>query len=85
MDKLEFILENSVAIKRLDYHNGKSIIIYRFGEISDYYGLDKRNRKVLLGRYHHDTHILDVNTRFCDPRDSTLRACIMSYLLGKNK
>lgn len=83
MEKLEFILENPVAIKKLDYHCGKSVVIYKVHGYSDYYGITSLGQRILLGRYNHKTHVLDVNTKFCNPKDSTLRACIMSFLLPK--
>ena len=81
MEKIEFILEGDVAIKRMNYNNGKSIVIYKINGFSDYYGINRKKKKVLLGRYNHKTHILDINTQYCNPKDSTLRACIMEFLL----
>ena len=80
MEKIEFILENPVAIKKLDYHCGKSVVIYKVHGNSDYYGITSLGQRILIGRYNHKTHVLNVNTEHCHPRDSTLRACITNFL-----
>jgi hypothetical protein len=84
MINLDLILKNKVAIKVYNYYNGKKVIIHKLGDKSNYYGTSPNSTKTtLLASYNHSTYRLDINDKLATYSDSTLRKCIMEYVLHK--
>jgi len=80
MVNIEFILRNDVAIKRLDYHNGKAIAIFKIHNRTEYYGYNN-TQPILIGQYDHKKHLLQLNTALVNSvGDVSMKDAVVKFL-----
>ena len=80
MTDIEFILRNDVAIKCIDYHNGKSIAIFKLYDRTEYYGYNN-DVPILIGHYDHKKRLLQLNRTLVNSvGDVSMKDAVVKFL-----